>query len=260
MRNRRGQSAAASAGTLSGSSEALNDTWNQVRSKVKQAQQVLNTLVIPGNIPTNSDLKSLEDQDLDELKTALDQSRAEHVQNLQLWEQCGQHLQDALDATVLTVYLRNEPETKKRRRTTTGSTAATPAAASSGNELAIGAKVAFRLPGTKAPDDEWILCEVIKVLQEGQRYEVQDPEPDEKHQAGKIYRASVRDMIALPARGANLPALAAGTTVLAQYPETTAFYRAEVTSCNSQKCLLVFEGEEETGKQTEVDRHLVLGL
>lgn len=260
MRNRRGHSAAAAPGALSSSSEALNDTWNQVRAKVKQAQLVLDKLVVPSNLSTNPDLESLDDQDLDKLKTSLDQSRAEHVQNLQLWEQCGQHLQDALDATVLTVSLRNEPETKKRRRTTVGSASATPAAASTGNELAIGAKVAFRLPGTKPPDDEWILCEVTKVIQEGQRYEVQDPEPDENHQAGKIYRANMRDMIALPSKDANLPPLASGTTVLAQYPETTAFYRAEVTSCTSQKCLLVFEGEEETGKETEVDRHLVLGL
>lgn len=242
-----------------------------MRARVKEAQDTLDRLVVsnaPATVP--ADLTTVSDEDLENLKADLDQSRAEHVQNLQLWEQCGQKLQDALDATVMTVSLRSEPETKKRRRTTTGlSSGSAPAAGKStsastsstgSNERRIGTKVAFRLPGTKPPDDEWILCEIVKVLQDGQRYEVQDPEPDENHQAGKIYRANVRDMMVLPPRDAVLPILESGALVLAQYPETTAFYRAEVSSCSARSCRLVFEGEEETGKETEVERHLVLSL
>jgi len=47
--------------------------------------------------------------------------------------------------------------------------------------------------------------------------------------------------------------------VLARYPETTTFYPAEVIGTKRDgRCRLRFEGEEEEGKETEVDRRLVL--
>jgi SAGA-associated factor 29 len=50
-----------------------------------------------------------------------------------------------------------------------------------------------------------------------------------------------------------------GTKVLARYPETTTFYPAEVVGTKRDgTCKLMFEGEEEEGKETEVERRLVL--
>lgn len=50
-----------------------------------------------------------------------------------------------------------------------------------------------------------------------------------------------------------------GTKVLARYPETTTFYPAEVIGTKRDgRCKLKFEGEEEEGKETEVDRRLVV--
>lgn len=47
--------------------------------------------------------------------------------------------------------------------------------------------------------------------------------------------------------------------VLARYPETTTFYPAEIMGYKKDgTCKLRFEGEEEVGKLTEVERKLVL--
>ncbi|OLL25369.1 SAGA-associated factor 29 [Neolecta irregularis DAH-3] len=58
----------------------------------------------------------------------------------------------------------------------------------------------------------------------------------------------------------HLPLLRPGTTVLARYPETTTFYRAEFIGMKRDgvSCRLRFEGEEEAGKETEVERRLVI--
>jgi SAGA-associated factor 29 len=45
---------------------------------------------------------------------------------------------------------------------------------------------------------------------------------------------------------------------LAKYPETTTFYPAEVMESRNGRCMLCFEGEEEIGKLTPVDRVFVL--
>jgi len=60
------------------------------------------------------------------------------------------------------------------------------------------------------------------------RYEVQDPEPDELGGHGKIYRAHLRDLIPIPSSSVGLPVYPVGKHVLARYPETTTFYKAEV--------------------------------
>lgn len=125
----------------------------------------------------------------------------------------------------------------------------------------VGTQVAFRLRKTKFSEEEWIQCEVTKVLSDV-RFEVQDPEPDENNNPGQSYKASIRDIIAIPIHEdlANIPTFSAGNIVLARYPETTTFYRAEVIDGNRRdgKCRLKFEGEEEEGKETDVDRHYVL--
>ncbi|RPA82349.1 hypothetical protein BJ508DRAFT_414182 [Ascobolus immersus RN42] len=124
-------------------------------------------------------------------------------------------------------------------------------------------EVAYRLPKNKglASEMEWIQCNVINIIGEGpkKRYEVQDPEPDEGSGHGKIFRAHLRDLIPIPKDSANLPQYPVGKHVLARYPETTTFYRAEVMGTKRDgTCRLKFEGEEEVNKEQEVERRLVL--
>lgn len=58
-------------------------------------------------------------------------------------------------------------------------------------------------------------------------YEVQDPEPDEAGGHGK-YRALASALIPIPKDSAGLAPYPNGKQVLARYPETTTFYKAEV--------------------------------
>ncbi|EWC46629.1 hypothetical protein DRE_04116 [Drechslerella stenobrocha 248] len=115
--------------------------------------------------------------------------------------------------------------------------------------LQIGAQVAFRLPKQKGAEGEWI------------QYEVQDPEPDELGNHGQIYKAYAHQLIPIPSDSSGLPPYPNGKQVLARYPETTTFYKAEVIGTKRDgTCRLKFEGEEEVGKETEVDRRLVLEI
>lgn len=109
---------------------------------------------------------------------------------------------------------------------------------------------------------EWILCRVLKVLTET-RFEIQDPEPDESHPHGQIFRAHYKQVILVPVHLqpsaiAKLKTYKVGMRVLAKYPETTTFYKAEVVSNDGDECLLQFEGEEEAEKTTRVHRAFVL--
>lgn len=131
--------------------------------------------------------------------------------------------------------------------------------------LPIGAEVAFRLRKTRpTSEEEWIQCVVTKIYNDGARYEVRDPEPDEKGQPGQTFKAIPRDLIPIPTSPAQismLPPYPVGTPVLARYPETTTFYRAEVVGTKRDgKCRLKFEGEEEENKEQEVERRMVLPI
>lgn len=57
---------------------------------------------------------------------------------------------------------------------------------------------------------------------------MQDPEPDEAGGHGTKYKALASALIPIPRESANLPPYPPGKQVLARYPETTTFYRAEV--------------------------------
>lgn len=125
----------------------------------------------------------------------------------------------------------------------------------------LGAVVAFRpkaTPGNEEPD--WIQGEVVKIIGEGKsrRYDVQDPEPDEFNQMGQIYRTSASSMVPIPPLGIPLGDYPKGKTVLARYPDTTTFYRAEVVRMEGSNVVLSFDGEDEKEKTTEVDRRFVL--
>ena len=87
-------------------------------------------------------------------------------------------------------------------------------------------------------------------------YEVQDPEPDETGGSGQIYKAQASELIAIPTADAILADYPVGKQVLAQYPETTTFYSAEVTGMRKGFCRLKFEDDQ--NKELEVARRFVL--
>jgi len=88
------------------------------------------------------------------------------------------------------------------------------------------------------------------------RYEVQDPEPDESGAPGQIYKTSAAALIAIPLPDAALPDYAVGKQVLARYPETTTFYRADVTGQKKDTYKLRFEDDQ--NQEMEVYRRYVL--
>lgn len=128
------------------------------------------------------------------------------------------------------------------------------------------AEVAFKLKNTgdsTGTEAEWIQGVVVKVIGEGKsrRYDVQDPEPDEvTKKPGAVYRTSAASMVPIPSLGAPLPEYPKGKAVLARYPDTTTFYRAEVVGLNRENgCVVLrFEGEEDAATTWEVDRRFVL--
>ena len=69
------------------------------------------------------------------------------------------------------------------------------------------------------------------------RYEVQDPEPDEHGNTSQPYKTNSLNIILIPDDSSGLHPLPSGTMVLARYPETTTFYRAEVISTKVNKIL-----------------------
>jgi len=77
------------------------------------------------------------------------------------------------------------------------------------------------------PEGEGILCKVTNVIGEGKqrRYEVQDVDNGD---ASPPQRASVQQLIQIPESNKGLGDLTKGKQVLAQYPDTTTFYKAEV--------------------------------
>ncbi|ODQ78877.1 hypothetical protein BABINDRAFT_162547 [Babjeviella inositovora NRRL Y-12698] len=136
--------------------------------------------------------------------------------------------------------------------------------------VTIGSEVAYRLRqrnhnpygGASASGmSEWIQCEVLKVLADGTKFEIRDPEPDENNNPGQIFKASYKEILLVPTpdEARELINYPYGTKVLARYPETTTFYLAEVIGTKRDgRCRLRFDGEEEEGKETEVERRLVL--
>jgi len=126
----------------------------------------------------------------------------------------------------------------------------------------MGAEVAFRpkqQPGGDEP--EWIKGIVVKIIGDNKtrRYDVQDPEPDENSTGpGQIYRTSASSMVAIPTLDQPLPDYPKGKHVLAQYPHTTTFYRAEVVSMKGSEVTLRFEGEDDAQSTQVVDRRFVL--
>ncbi|KAI9834306.1 MAG: hypothetical protein M1826_004232 [Phylliscum demangeonii] len=134
------------------------------------------------------------------------------------------------------------------------------AAAEKAGVLMKNAEVAYKQTKQKGLDGDWIQCIIISVSGEGKnkRYEVQDPWPDEHGAPGQIYRTTAASLVPIPPASAALPDYPKGKQVLARYPDTTTFYRAEVMGMKRESCRLKFEGEEEVGKEMDVDRRFVL--
>jgi hypothetical protein len=76
-------------------------------------------------------------------------------------------------------------------------------------------------------EGEGILCRVTSVIGEGKqrRYEIQDTDTTESFPP---QRASVAQLIPIPVSNKGLTDMRKDMTVIAQYPETTTFYKAEV--------------------------------
>ena len=127
----------------------------------------------------------------------------------------------------------------------------------------VGDEVAFK---RKLNDEiDWIQGIVTRVIGEGKsrRYEVRDPYPDNPNASDNIYKSSASQMAPIPSATAKLEDYEVGKRVLALYPGTSTFYRADVTRMvdgeSGREVGLIFEGEENEGvKERLVGRQHVL--
>ncbi|MCJ1391917.1 SAGA HAT/Core module component [Xylographa bjoerkii] len=143
-----------------------------------------------------------------------------------------------------------------------GAEAAKGPSAERAGKFVIDAEVAYKQAKARDDGSQWIVCKILSITEVGnkKRYEVQDPVPeDESGQAGQIYKASAAALIAIAPEGAVLADYPVGKHVLARYPETTTFYRAEVTgTTEDKKCVLKFEDDQ--NQKMEVERRYVLDV
>lgn len=129
-------------------------------------------------------------------------------------------------------------------------------------------------------EGEGILCRVTAVIGEGKqrRYEIQDvdtepssnPTPGPGGKATPVttsgsvsFRASINSLMQIPESNDKLPDLPKGKQVLALYPDTTTFYRGEVTAPwkakdGTESVQVKFEGEQENIESQSVERKYVL--
>jgi SAGA-associated factor 29 len=123
-------------------------------------------------------------------------------------------------------------------------------------------EVAFKrkVAGGKPDEQDWILGRVVRVIGEGKsrRYEVQDPFPDEGS-VNPLFKSSASQMVPIPPEGTALEDYEVGKRVLALYPDTTTFYRAEVKAMldGGARVQLLFE-DEAAGALKIVERRFVL--
>ncbi|EMC99402.1 hypothetical protein BAUCODRAFT_120662 [Baudoinia panamericana UAMH 10762] len=121
-------------------------------------------------------------------------------------------------------------------------------------------------PGGEPLEGEGILCRVTNVIGEGKqrRYEVQDADTSSPEPATP-YRASVAQLIQIPASNKGLSDLTKGKSVLAQYPDTTTFYKAEVSEpwkgvklgADAEPGLVILQFQDDEAHR-DVERRFVL--
>ncbi|MCJ1432750.1 SAGA HAT/Core module component [Xylographa pallens] len=143
-----------------------------------------------------------------------------------------------------------------------GAEAAKGPSAERAGKFVIDAEVAYKQAKVREDGSQWIVCKILSITEVGnkKRYEVQDPVPEDgSGQAGQIYKASAAALIAIAPENAVLADYPVGKHVLARYPETTTFYRAEVTgTTEDKKCVLKFEDDQ--NQKMEVERRYVLDV
>ncbi|KAI5949299.1 hypothetical protein KGF54_005534 [Candida jiufengensis] len=126
--------------------------------------------------------------------------------------------------------------------------------------IVIGSEVAFKLRNRV---NEWIQCEVVKIIGDGIKFEIRDPEPDENNNPGNTFKCNYKEILLIPSP-MDLDSLvnySYGSKVLARYPDTTTYYPAIVVGNKKDgNVRLKFDGEEEVNKECEVERRLVLPL
>ena len=139
----------------------------------------------------------------------------------------------------------------------------------------------------KLLEGEGILCRVTAVIGEGKqrRYEIQDVDTDTTantaagagggkapavanpssggSSSSSSFRASISSLMQIPESNERLPDLPKGKQVFALYPETTTFYRGEVSASWRAKhdgghVRVRFEGEMENIESQVVERRYVL--
>jgi SAGA-associated factor 29 len=131
----------------------------------------------------------------------------------------------------------------------------------------------------KLLEGEGILCRVTAVIGEGKqrRYEIQDVDTDTtastaaggkapavaNPSATSSFRASISSLMQIPESNERLPDLPKGKQVLALYPETTTFYKGEVSASWRAKhdggsVRVRFEGEMDNVESQVVERRFVL--
>ncbi|KAH3913478.1 hypothetical protein HBI56_083020 [Parastagonospora nodorum] len=136
------------------------------------------------------------------------------------------------------------------------------------SRLSPSTEVLYRDPKKRTnTEGEGILCRVTSVIGEGKqrRYEIIDADPDPPTPSVP-YRASVNHLVPIPPPSSNttLPDLNKGKNVLALYPGTTTFYKAEVVAGwrvvgeGLEVVRLRFEGEDEADREMSVERRYVL--
>ncbi|KAF2087348.1 hypothetical protein K490DRAFT_65740 [Saccharata proteae CBS 121410] len=167
------------------------------------------------------------------------------------------------------------------------------------HRLTVGTEVFYRNK-QKNTEGEGILCQITSVIGEGKQrrywrlssssffffiffhlppnnYEIIDSDPDPPTPP-QPYRASVSALIPIPITNAGLSELPLRKNVLALYPSTTTFYKAEVVASRPGKGIkkdgkevggslgplkdgfvrLRFEGEDEADREMDVERRYVL--
>lgn len=127
--------------------------------------------------------------------------------------------------------------------------------------FALNQEVAFKPKIANSTEEhDWIQGIVVKVIgqDKSRRYDVKDPYPEDTSKGIVVYRSSASSMVPIPPIGAHMPPYEAGKQVLALFPDTTSFYRAEVVSMmeNDTKVHLRFEEDDLTPRIA--DRRFVL--
>lgn len=117
-------------------------------------------------------------------------------------------------------------------------------------------------PKSKDDDGEGIIAKIKEVIEgpggKARRYKVQDAEPDEG-ETPPIVSTTANQLLLIPPSSTGLAPLVRGKQVIARYPDTTTFYRAEVMGTGRKEmCKLKFEGDD--GHDKEVERKYVLDV